>query len=413
MKRMALALVMLLFIDVLAIRAEDGTKADGRREQANVAEAKERGGKSTVAGDEKSATAGTAAPGTRPADEKVLVTIDDHRITEQDTTQWIRQVLKNRNPQGEISEAQVRQVIQQNLAQILNTMVDQYLLDREAKKNKVEISEEEISERVDDLVEGFAASNNLTEEQLDQRLRTQGGVSLSEYREQLAENPDFVRNELHNKLIRKQKPDMIDIDAEDIKAHYDRTKAQRYQQQEQVRASHILLKVDQNADEDEKKKLREKLVEIRNKAKAEDADFAALAGEHSDCPSKSQGGDLGYFPREGKMVEPFARAAFELKVGELSEIVETQFGYHIIKVTDRQEARTVSLEEVEGTIREELERRAIQNARAALLRELHEKTDVDYADSVQSARPTRGPGVRPAPGGQGAEEKSAETKPAS
>ena len=90
-----------------------------------------------------------------------------------------------------------------------------------------------------------------------------------------------------------------------------------------IRASHILVKT-----EEEAKKLLE---EIKN-----GADFAKLASEHSMCPSVRDGGDLRFFGR-GMMVKPFEDAAFALKKGEVSEPVETQFGWHLIKLTDIQE----------------------------------------------------------------------------
>lgn len=88
----------------------------------------------------------------------------------------------------------------------------------------------------------------------------------------------------------------------------------------EVKASHILVKT-----EDEAKRILEEL--------KKGASFAKLAQEKSECPSKKKGGDLGWFGR-GKMVPEFEKAAFALKKGELSGIVKTKFGYHIIKVTD-------------------------------------------------------------------------------
>lgn len=88
-----------------------------------------------------------------------------------------------------------------------------------------------------------------------------------------------------------------------------------------IRASHILVQT-----EDEAKDLLE---QINN-----GADFGALAQEHSLCPSKREGGDLGFFGR-GMMVKPFEDAAFELEVGQVSEPVQTQFGWHLIKLTDK------------------------------------------------------------------------------
>lgn len=90
-----------------------------------------------------------------------------------------------------------------------------------------------------------------------------------------------------------------------------------------VRASHILVKTEEEAN-----KLYE---EISN-----GADFAEMAQEHSLCPSKRDGGDLKYFGK-GMMVKPFEDAAFSLEIGELSKPVETQFGWHLIKLTDKKD----------------------------------------------------------------------------
>ena len=101
---------------------------------------------------------------------------------------------------------------------------------------------------------------------------------------------------------------------------------------EQVRASHILIKTEGDND----KAAKEKIEDLLKKVKA-GGDFAALAKEHSACPSKSDGGDLNFFGR-GQMAKPFEEAAFALtKDGEISEIVKTQFGYHLLEVTSRED----------------------------------------------------------------------------
>ena len=83
----------------------------------------------------------------------------------------------------------------------------------------------------------------------------------------------------------------------------------------------------------------------------EDA-FAVIASKESACPSKQQGGDLGWFPRAGNMVEPFAKAAFALQPGQMSEVVTTQFGLHLILVTERKAGKPTKFEDVKDMVRE-------------------------------------------------------------
>jgi peptidyl-prolyl cis-trans isomerase C len=111
------------------------------------------------------------------------------------------------------------------------------------------------------------------------------------------------------------------------------------------------------------------------KAKAGE-DFAKLAESNSDCPSAKQGGDLDYFGK-GQMVKPFEDAAFALKPGEMSGVVETQFGYHIIKVTDRKDAAKTPFEEVKGRITDFLKNNKVKEALEAKVAELKKVAKVD------------------------------------
>jgi peptidyl-prolyl cis-trans isomerase D len=125
-----------------------------------------------------------------------------------------------------------------------------------------------------------------------------------------------------------------------------------FRKEKEVRARHILFRLDRNAQEEEEKKVREKATMVLEKARKGD-DFANLAKQYSEGPTAPKGGDLGYFSR-GRMAKPFEEASFKLKQGEISELVRTQYGYHIIKVEEIKEARVKILEEVRGEIKDTL-----------------------------------------------------------
>jgi peptidyl-prolyl cis-trans isomerase C len=144
----------------------------------------------------------------------------------------------------------------------------------------------------------------------------------------------------------------ITVTDEDIEQYYTLNK-EKFVVPEQVKARHILIKVSPDASDEEKKKTLEKAQGILKKAK-EGKDFAKLSETYSDDPgSRQRGGDLGFFGR-GRMVKPFEDAAFSLRPGEMSEIVETRFGYHIIKVEDYHESRAKTMEEVKDIIKKQL-----------------------------------------------------------
>jgi peptidyl-prolyl cis-trans isomerase C len=109
-----------------------------------------------------------------------------------------------------------------------------------------------------------------------------------------------------------------------------------------VRASHIVLRVPATASEAEKAAARKKLQELRAQLVANKLDFAEAAKQHSQCPTGPNGGDLGFFPRKWVVDEVFAKAAFALKAGEVSDVVQTDYGLHLIKLTERKPGTTPS-----------------------------------------------------------------------
>ena len=155
------------------------------------------------------------------------------------------------------------------------------------------------------------------------------------------QNKDFLvelentKRELLTRYAMSKVMDQANVSLEEAEAFY-KDNMSRFLQEESLNARHIL-----NGDLD-------KATEAYKKIK-DGMDFAEVANEYSVCPSKARGGELGYFTK-GKMVPEFEEVAFSLEVGEISEPVETKFGYHIIEVTDRKPAGIKSFEEVKDEI---------------------------------------------------------------
>lgn len=162
---------------------------------------------------------------------------------------------------------------------------------------------------------------------------------------------DTVRTILAQVLI-KDVFNKIEVKDEEIKEHYNSQKEQ-FKVPEQVNASHILLKFPANPTDDVKKAVRKKGEEILEKIKNGE-DFKELVMRYSDdTASKEKGGNIGYFS-SGMLVKEFEDAAFKLKAGEVSSLVETEYGYHIIKVEDKKPGTQLEFEDVKGDIKKKL-----------------------------------------------------------
>lgn len=144
----------------------------------------------------------------------------------------------------------------------------------------------------------------------------------------------------------------INVTENEIKLYY-KMHGDEFRTPEMVRVRHILVIFDKSGSEDLKKKTKEKAEAILKRVKAGE-DFAKLASEYSDdAASKSKGGDMGFFPK-GRMIPDFEKAAFSLKPGEVSDVVETQIGFHIIKSEEKKESVLEPYESIKDKVRDKV-----------------------------------------------------------
>lgn len=250
----------------------------------------------------------------------------------------------------------------QVLRAVLDQLVTGHVLLQESRNRKVTVPDTEIDSRVGELRQRFP-----TEEEFTKALATRN-LTVDKIREELRKQLAI------EKMIESEVTPQVSVNDQDVKNFYDQNPAQ-FQQPEQYRASHILVMVPQGATPEQKQEARGKIDGVLKQVKG-GGDFAELAKANSQDGSASQGGDLNFFTR-GQMVEPFQKAVESLQVGQVSEVVETQFGFHIIKLTDKKPGRTVPLAEVNKKIADYLVMQQKQQRASGFVESLRAKSKVE------------------------------------
>lgn len=221
---------------------------------------------------------------------------------------------------------------------VLNQLIVNKMIEIDAKKQGIEVTDDELNEELDQYYNMYGGEENFTS------FLEMGGFEIDDFKE------DVKRSLLLDRILEER----IEITEEEMKEYFEENKEQ-FDQEEQVEASHILV-------ED-----RETAYKVINKLNNGE-DFAELAAEYSiDENTKNNGGELGYFGK-GEMVIEFEEEVFAMEVNTISKPVETQYGFHIIKKTDHKPYKEANFEEVKEEVKQAL---------------LEQKKDAEYQEWVQ------------------------------
>ncbi len=250
---------------------------------------------------------------------------------------------------------------------ILETLIDRELLYQKSQKDGIKISKGEVDKQIEGLKKQFPEKGSF------EKALKSVGLTQSELETQIK------RQLAVKKMIDKEIAPTVKISDKEAKAFYD-SHEKIFKRPEEVRASHILIKVGPKATKKEVATARKK-IEAAQKRLKKGEKFAKVAKEVSEGPSAKNGGDLGFF-RRGQMVKPFEDAAFGMKVGQVSGIVRTRFGFHIIKVTGKKPASMVAFAKVEDKIKAYLKQKKIQDEVQAMLKSLRKHAKIERAFSV-------------------------------
>ena len=248
---------------------------------------------------------------------------------------------------------------------MLDQMIDIEAVTQQAKKDGLAPSKEEVDKAFDELKKNIDADEAykkaLQEKGIDDtylRQQQEQDLTIQNYKE------NFDKN--------------VKITDEEMQKYYDEHKKDYYK--DEVKASHILIStVDDNGkelSEAKKKEAKKKAEEVLKKAKSGE-EFSELAKEYSDDKGSAEnGGDLGYFTK-GQMVQPFEEAAFSLKPGEISGIVESEYGYHIIKVYDKIDEQLPF-----NDVKDEIKNILIEDKYVASIEDISKKAKVEKHENI-------------------------------
>lgn len=284
----------------------------------------------------------------------IAVEVDGEKMTRSQLDQDIQKrmaTLKGQVPAEQLENAR---------AEIRRTVIDEFiihtLLTGEVNRSKLTATEKEIAEIIDAMKAQLPAGMTLEE------LFKKNKIDASAMREEIGLNIRI------NKLVTAELVDKAKITDKEVADFYQKNQDQ-FKQPESVHARHILVAKTPGDTDKVTAAKRTKAEELQKRLVA-GADFADLAAKSSDCPSKQNGGDLGFFAR-GQMVKPFEDAAFSQQKNAIGPIVETDFGFHIIQVLEHRSAQIAKLDaETKKQIRTFLEQQKKQAAYDALVKRL-------------------------------------------
>jgi peptidyl-prolyl cis-trans isomerase C len=328
-----------------------------------------------------------AAPAVTPAPahnlDEVVARIGSHEVKRKELDLAV-QTVETRLAQGGRSFPQQQIPVLEH--QIIDDMINHELILQEGLAHVPPDVDAKVQQQLDRVKSQLGGEEGLT------KALQEAGVTPDEYAKRTRENV-IIQETMRSVFDRE-----IKVTPEEIKAYYDSNR-EKMKQPEAVRASHILIRMSPDASEETKAAKLAQIEAARSLIKGGEK-FADIARKVSEDPgSASNSGDLGFFTR-GQMVPQFEAVAFSLRTNELSDVVTTQYGYHLLMVTDRKPEREATLDEVKGDIEKFLRSTKSTEVAQQHIKGLRDKTKVEVflkpieavpGDSKPGASPSQAP----------------------
>lgn len=280
------------------------------------------------------------------AAEKVIATVNGETIALTEVEKMISLAPPSLTP---LTSAQKRQ----QMMETVSVLVDEKLIRQFLSQQPITVDAADVQKQVVALEASLAGQKK----------------TLADYLREMNLTEAQIRDNFRMMLQLAKYIDTL-VTEEKLKAYF--ADNRDFFEQSTVRTSHIVIRVASDATAEEREKAKSKLTDLRTQIAAKKFTFAEAAKEHSQCPSAPKGGDIGFVNRKWQVDEAYARAAFQLEIGHMSDVVTSEYGYHLITVTEKKPGKAVKYEDIQREVRECFE----TEVRQQLLANLRKKAKV-------------------------------------
>ncbi|WP_457627707.1 peptidylprolyl isomerase [Persephonella sp.] len=277
--------------------------------------------------------------------KKVVAEVGDVKITEMDVQRYMKVLLPMNYYHRTVTDEKLKELRKK----ALKALIDRELLYYEAKKKGIKIPEKEIDRLMDELAKRYKSREKLEE------LVKQTGITLEEFREELK------KRLMIDKLLKEYV--QVNLTEKDLKEYYEKNKY-KFKEPESLKVRYIYIKVDPTKPKG--RQIARERAEKAYKEIQEGKDFGDVAYKYSDDLSRIKGGELGYV-HKGRFEKKIEEEIYKLKPGEVSGIIETELGFHIVKVEDKRPERIVPFDKIKEKLRKELTEKLQQEKYEKLL----------------------------------------------
>jgi parvulin-like peptidyl-prolyl isomerase len=292
--------------------------------------------------------------------DRVVAIVNQEMITLSEVKKWVNPLKEEMVAEDRLERREQLQEVYRN---VLEKLIEEKLIDQEVKKSGIKVP----SKEVESALEEVKRLNAATQEDFEKALAAEG-LTLETYKKQIEKT--LQRKKLINWSVKVE----TKVGEKELRDFYEKNR-DRYRPNESYRPSHILFVVPKGATPEEIREIRKKCQAVLEKIKG-GADFGEMALAFSEDATNKDRGDLGYF-KKGELLPAFEREALRLKIGEVSGMVRTEFGFHIIKLLDRKGMEPLPFEEVKERVQVDYFDNEMEKAFKQYLSTLKEKSVIE------------------------------------